>query len=258
MSCSWRMGSGDFTAVQAAVENAHQLDCVLCFAAGNDNGAVTYPARYRRRSRWERPARATSARARPPATARLVGQQLRARTRRRRPRGPDLYDGSPGSGGYSSGDYFNAFNGTSSATPLAAGICALLYCVNPDLTNEEVRQILQETAEDQVGPPGEDTVGWDQYMGWGRVNAYQAVRRARGFLVLPDGSGDFPPSRRPSTRPGTGSPSSLGTGSSPGRATATSSTTARPSQSARRAPTLTSASSTPGRAGAGAQGLHLP
>lgn len=176
MSNSWKMSSGDFTAVEAAVQNADLLDCVVCFASGNDNGAVSYPAKY-------------------PETI-AVGASSPCDERK----SPSSCDGesfwgsnygaeqdvvAPGviitttdrSGGvgYSSGDYYSGFNGTSAACPLAAGICALIYSVNPSLTHDEVRQILRETAEDQVGPPQEDTPGWDPYMGWGRVNAYEAV-----------------------------------------------------------------------------------
>jgi hypothetical protein len=42
-----------------------------------------------------------------------------------------------------------------------------------------VRDILKDSAEDQVGPPGEDQPGWDQYFGWGRINARSAVEMAQ-------------------------------------------------------------------------------
>jgi hypothetical protein len=35
--------------------------------------------------------------------------------------------------------------------------------------------ILRNTAEDQIGNPLEDTFGWDQYYGAGRVNAFNAL-----------------------------------------------------------------------------------
>jgi len=169
------MSSGDFTAVENAVVNADELDCVVCFATGNDNGPVRYPAKYEQTI--------------------AVGATSPCDERKR----PGSCDGEgwgsnygpendvvapgvkiyttdrSGGAGYSSGNYFATFNGTSSATPLVAGICALILSANPGLTNDEVRAILQGSAEDQVGPPNEDVPGWDQYMGWGRVNAYQAV-----------------------------------------------------------------------------------
>ncbi len=46
ISCSWRMSSGDFTAVHNAIINADSLDCVMVFASGNSNGPINYPALY--------------------------------------------------------------------------------------------------------------------------------------------------------------------------------------------------------------------
>ncbi|MDG2073751.1 MAG: T9SS type A sorting domain-containing protein, partial [Polaribacter sp.] len=56
-------------------------------------------------------------------------------------------------------------------------ICSLLLDQNPNLTVEQIRTILKESAEDQVGNLSEDTVGWDQYYGSGRVNAFNALQK---------------------------------------------------------------------------------
>jgi len=72
--------------------------------------------------------------------------------------------GNPNSFGY----YF--FQGTSMATPHVAGVAALVLSAHPNYTNEQVRTALQSTAKD-LG-----TAGWDQYYGYGLVNAYAAVR----------------------------------------------------------------------------------
>jgi subtilisin family serine protease len=85
-----------------------------------------------------------------------------------------------GAGGYSSGDFTPAFGGTSSACPLAAGVAALVLSVAPDLTWQEVKAVLEETA-DKIDPSGGDydeTGRSDQY-GYGRVNALRAVELAR-------------------------------------------------------------------------------
>jgi thermitase len=82
---------------------------------------------------------------------------------------------------FTSGDYYPLMNGTSSATPAAAGVAALIISYRPGLTGTQVKNILQGSADDQVGSPGEDTSGWDQYMGWGRVNAHQALIEAGGY-----------------------------------------------------------------------------
>lgn len=68
------------------------------------------------------------------------------------------------------------WGGTSQATPLVAGIASLVWAQNPDLTPQDVRSILESTAEDQVGDPGEDVAGFDLYMGHGRVNALAALQ----------------------------------------------------------------------------------
>lgn len=70
-------------------------------------------------------------------------------------------------------------SGTSMATPLVAGLTGLIWSIAPGLTNEQVRQVLHQTAIDGVGRAEEDTPGWDRYMGYGRIDAAQAVARAR-------------------------------------------------------------------------------
>lgn len=68
------------------------------------------------------------------------------------------------------------WGGTSQATPLVAGIASLLLSQNPSLTPSEIRTIIQNTAQDQVGLTSEDVLGFDQYMGYGRVNAFAALQ----------------------------------------------------------------------------------
>ncbi len=70
------------------------------------------------------------------------------------------------------------FGGTSAATPLVAGICALMLSANPDLTAKEVKQILMRTA-DKIGNPSDyDANGHSVKYGYGRVNADRAVAEA--------------------------------------------------------------------------------
>ncbi|MCK4947724.1 MAG: S8 family serine peptidase [Candidatus Aureabacteria bacterium] len=59
--------------------------------------------------------------------------------------------------------------GTSMACPHVSGLAALVISKNPNLTNEEVRQIIRVSADD-LG----DT-GWDLNFGFGRINAYKAL-----------------------------------------------------------------------------------
>lgn len=75
------------------------------------------------------------------------------------------------------------WGGTSQATPLVAGIASLIWAQNPSLTPNQIRTIIESTAQDQVGDPVEDTPGFDQYMGHGRVNAYAALQLTLGIEV---------------------------------------------------------------------------
>ena len=78
-----------------------------------------------------------------------------------------------GSGGFASGDYSSFFNGTSCATPYAAGVCALIKTVNPTWTAAQIRDQLCDTAADVVSV--ESGSGWDRYTGYGMVDAAAAV-----------------------------------------------------------------------------------
>jgi MYXO-CTERM domain-containing protein len=69
------------------------------------------------------------------------------------------------------GQYDFFWSGTSQATPLVAGLVALMLSRDPDLSPAEVRALLHDGAEDQVGRADEDTPGFDRYHGYGRVNA---------------------------------------------------------------------------------------
>src|SRR5690606_4568823 len=62
--------------------------------------------------------------------------------------------------------------GTSLAAPLVAGVFALCHAANPDLTPEEIEQIVKDTARD-IGDPG-----FDIRAGHGLVNAGAAVQAA--------------------------------------------------------------------------------
>jgi hypothetical protein len=50
-----------------------------------------------------------------------------------------------------------------------------LLSLDPTLSHDDVREILTTTAEDQVGPPHEDTPGRDDFFGHGRVNLFEAL-----------------------------------------------------------------------------------
>lgn len=87
--------------------------------------------------------------------------------------------------------YTSGFGGTSSATPLAAGVCALLLSANANLTLDDVRRILRQSA-DRIGT-GYDSNGHSPYFGYGRINALRAVQMANtlktGGMTSTGGSG---------------------------------------------------------------------
>jgi subtilisin family serine protease len=76
------------------------------------------------------------------------------------------------------GDYTStpasAFGGTSSASPLAAGIAALILSKNPNLTSAQVRQLMRDTAE-KIGGVTYDGSGFNNFYGYGRINAHAAL-----------------------------------------------------------------------------------
>jgi hypothetical protein len=70
--------------------------------------------------------------------------------------------------------------GTSLASPIAAAVGALALSANPSLTNAQLVTLL-ETNSDDLG-----TSGFDQYYGYGRVNAYKAVLAAKSMISSAD------------------------------------------------------------------------
>ncbi len=85
--------------------------------------------------------------------------------------------------GDAAGEYFFLFNGTSAATPHVAGLAALILSLNSSLTSLEVRTIIEDTADkvhdvNRGGIYQYDTRGWNERVGFGRINVVKALRRA--------------------------------------------------------------------------------
>jgi subtilisin family serine protease len=82
-------------------------------------------------------------------------------------------------GGDRTGNYTNAFGGTSSACPGAAGVAALVLARNPALRWDEVKDILRRAC-DRIDPQGGqyDANGRSRFYGYGRLNATTAAQLA--------------------------------------------------------------------------------
>ena len=187
LSCSWSgPESPDIElALEEAGEGRNGRGCAVFCATGNENAKVSYPARS-------------------PFAIAVGATTDKERLASYSNHGPQVSVTAPSSGdtanksifttdvsitnrgfntgadnlGGADGLHTNDFGGTSSATPLAAGVAALVLAANPDLTRDEVRSILEATA-DKVGPKSSyDSKGHSKDFGFGRVNAVKAVKQA--------------------------------------------------------------------------------
>lgn len=151
---------------QQAVEYAHRKGAVVIASAGNSGSArPNYPAADRH-------------------VIAIGASNWRDEVAGFSQRGAHVAVVAPGAGvlGAVAGGDQAVVNGTSFSAPVVAGVVALMLAANPALTPEEVRRILEGTADD-IGP-----AGFDEAAGWGRVNAGRAVAAAR--------AGDTRPNRR--------------------------------------------------------------
>ena len=177
------------------------LGCIVVFSSGNDDGRVNYPANSNPNILVVGAISPCGQRKSPSscdgettwgsnygATLDVVAPGVLIPTTDRT--GYDGYNPNTlihtGNGGnkvtadYSSKDFTVWFNGTSSACPHVAGIAALILSINPNLTGQQVRDIIERTAQKVGGYSYTTTTGrpngtWNDKMGHGLVNAYAAV-----------------------------------------------------------------------------------
>lgn len=92
----------------------------------------------------------------------------------------DGYNSGNPSLGDAEGDYTNSFGGTSSACPGVAGVAALVLAVAPDLSWDQVKDILRRSCDRIDEATGEyDADGRSHMYGFGRINTETAVKLAK-------------------------------------------------------------------------------
>ncbi|MEX0719132.1 MAG: S8 family serine peptidase [Balneolaceae bacterium] len=96
-----------------------------------------------------------------------------------------MYSTLPGSNyGYSYPSGFGSayIRGTSFSAPVVSGIAALILSENPNLYNDDIENLIEISAEDVNGG------GFDNDMGYGRVNAYEALKLLQSPYLMSYGS----------------------------------------------------------------------
>ena len=96
--------------------------------------------------------------------------------------GPQISICAPSSGGVNgivtaaNNDYTNQFGGTSAAAPIAAGVAALVLSLAPNMSWQEVRDLLQRESRRIDPVDGQyDAAGHSSYFGYGQVDAKRAL-----------------------------------------------------------------------------------
>ncbi len=146
-------GYGDSQLVHDAVMYAYQHGVLLVAAAGNDNTERKhYPAAYK-----EVVAVTATDNSDSPAWFTDFGNWIELAAP-----GVDVYSTYLNNG-------YQSLSGTSMAVPHVAGVAALIWSQFPNMTRDQVRVQLRRTADD-LG-----NLGFDEFYGYGRINAKNAV-----------------------------------------------------------------------------------
>ena len=174
-------GDGSSTLLEDAVNYAYDNNVPVVVSTGNQNSVIQYPAQYEN---------AFAIGSTNPDDTRSVPFFWNETSGSNY--GPALDFVAPGNYIYglnnsSNTNYNYYWGGTSQAAPHVAGLISLLLSVDSNLTVDVIRTILEETSDDEVGD-SEDTAGWDQYYGHGRINAFQALTHSSLSIDKFDGT----------------------------------------------------------------------
>lgn len=203
INCSWHIPSPEnfnSNLIELAIDNAITngrggLGCIIIFGTGNSNlDALLYPSSYspviavgannQQGNRWSTPSCVSLN-----EKGSHYGQSLDivapgGRDNNCDPHIPSLdllgTDGYNTNTSANGGDYTN-FGGTSAAAPHVSGVAALILSLNDGFTGQEVKEILLRSAE-KTGGYDYGTLreygGWNEEMGYGKLNAYEALLEA--------------------------------------------------------------------------------
>ena len=162
-------GNSPSVTLEDAVNYAYANNVSLVVSTGNGDTALQYPSRYAN-SIAVGSTNPDDSRTSPFFWSATSGSNF----------GPEIDVVAPGNYIYglshtSNTNYNSYWGGTSQAAPHVAGLISLMVSIKPSITVDEINTILIQTSEDQVGPISEDTPGFDNYFGHGRINAFQAL-----------------------------------------------------------------------------------
>ncbi len=180
--------SPDRQIVEKAIRYAERKDVLIVHAAGNDaedkDAIMNYPTRQYIRGNREAANMIEVA-----ASSRSLDDQLVAKFTNYGKTTVDLF--APGVSVYSTmpENQYKASSGTSMASPVVAGVAALLRSYFPELTAKEIREVLMQSVvpyEGDVYLPGtEEKVPFAGLtISGGIVNAYEAVKNAQNRIKL--------------------------------------------------------------------------
>jgi thermitase len=167
---------GDFpsASLENALKYAYDKDIVIVAAAGNEGGAVLYPAAYDDYCLAVAATNDNDERVTFQNTAMdLVPWESNF--------GPEIDVGAPGEEIVSTvptwyfGPEFIPYgigSGTSQATPHVAGLAALIKSIKPDLTAGQIMGVIRYSADDVNYV---NNLGKDDYIGYGRINMDKAL-----------------------------------------------------------------------------------
>lgn len=166
INCSWKM-SGDHSGVHKAIQNAVKKNVVVIFAAGNDiqniDTTPQYPAVY-------------------PEVIAVAATDQDDEKASFSNYGKKVDVSAPGVNIWSTigGGSHGFKDGTSMAAPHVSGLAALIWSVNPSLTNNGVRQIIEDTCDDI----DDKNTSFKGELGKGRINAARALSAAAWYLYI--------------------------------------------------------------------------